>query len=35
MKKVETYREALEVFDLLGIKNVTKEWQRRKGNQVF
>ena len=35
MKKVETYREALEVFDLLGIKNVTKEWQRRKGTQVF
>ena len=35
MKKVETYREALEVFDLLGIKNVTKERQRRKGTQVF
>ena len=35
MKKVETYREALEVFDLLGIKNVTKECQRRKGTQVF
>ena len=35
MKKIETYREAIEVFDLLGIKEVTKEWQKKKGTQVF
>ena len=35
MKKVETYREAKAVFDLLGIKEVTKPWQKKKGTQVF
>jgi len=33
--KVKTMQEAHRVFDLLGIKDVTKEWQRKKGTQVF
>ena len=35
MKQVKTGEEALKVFDLLGIKEVTKEWQKKKGTQVF
>jgi len=35
MKKVKTMEEAYRVFDLLGIKDVTKKWQRNKGTQVF
>ena len=35
MKKIETYREARAIFDLLGIKEVTKPWQKKKGTQVF
>ena len=35
MKKVKTSEEALKVFDLLGIKEVTKEWQKKKGTRVF
>ena len=35
MKKVKRHGEAMQVFDLLGIKDVTKEWQRKKGTQVF
>jgi hypothetical protein len=35
MKKVRTSEEALRVFDYLGVKDVTKEWQKRKGTQVF
>jgi len=35
MKKVKNAQQALEVFELLGVKNVTKPWQRKKGTQVF
>ena len=35
MKKVENVDQALEVFELLGIKDVTKPWQRKKFTQVF
>ena len=35
MKKVKRHGEAMQVFHLLGIKDVTKEWQRKKGTQVF
>jgi hypothetical protein len=33
--KVKTSEEALKVFDLLGIKEVTKEWQKKKETRVF
>ena len=33
--RVETMEEAYQVFDLLGIKDVTKEWQRKKGTEVW
>ena len=33
--KIQTSEEALKVFDLLGIKEVTKEWQKKKGTRVF
>ena len=35
MKKVKTMQEAHRVFELLGIKDVTKKWQEKKGTQVF
>ena len=35
MKKVKNANQAIEVFQLLGIKDVTKDWQRRKGTKVF
>ena len=35
MKKVRTGEEALRVFDYLGIKEVSKEWQKRKGTHVY
>ena len=35
MKKVKTMEEAYRVFELLGIKDVTKPWQRKKFTQVF
>ena len=35
MKQVKTGEEALKVFDLLGIKEVTKEWQKKKETRVF
>ena len=35
MKQVKTGEEALKVFDLLGIKEVTKGWQKKKGTRVF
>ena len=35
MEKVKTMQEAYRVFELLGIKNVTKEWQRNKGTEVW
>ena len=35
MKKVKNVDQALEVFELLGIKDVTKPWQRKKFTQVF
>ena len=35
MTKVKTMGEAYRVFELLGIKNVTKEWQRNKGTEVW
>ena len=35
MKQVTTSKEALNVFDLFGIKEVTKEWQKKKGTRVF
>ena len=35
MKKVKTMGEAYRVFELLGIKDVTKKWQRKKGTEVW
>ena len=35
MRKVRTMEEAYRVFELLGIKEVTKEWQRKKGTEVW
>ena len=35
MKKVRTMEEAYRVFELLGIKDVTKPWQKRKGTEVW
>ena len=35
MNKVKTMREAYRVFELLGIKDVTKPWQKRKGTEVW
>ena len=33
--KVKNADQALEIFELLGIKDVTKPWQKKKGTQVF
>ena len=33
--KVTSIHEARAIFDLLGIKEVTKEWQSKQGTQVF
>ena len=33
--KVTSIHEARAIFDLLGIKDVTKEFQRKRGDQVF
>ena len=35
MNKVRTGEEALRVFDYLGIKEVSKEWQKKKGTHVY
>ena len=35
MKKAKTKEEAYRVFELLGIKEVTKPWQKRKGTEVW
>ena len=35
MKKVRTMQEAYRVFELLGIKEVTKPWQKQKGTEVW
>ena len=35
MNKVKTMQEAYKVFDLLGIKEVTKPFQKRKGTEVW
>ena len=35
MKKVKTMQEAYRVFELLGIKEVTKPWQKRQGTEVW
>jgi hypothetical protein len=35
MKKVRTMEEAYRVFELLGIKEVTKPFQKRKGTEVW
>ena len=35
MKKVKTMEEAYRVFDLLGIKEVTKKWQKANGSEVW
>ena len=35
MNKVRTMEEAYRVFELLGIKEVTKKWQRKKGTEVW
>jgi len=35
MKKVRTMEEAYRVFELLGIKDVTKKWQKAKGTEVW
>jgi len=33
--EVKTMQEAYRVFDLLGIKDVTKQWQKAKGTEVW
>ena len=33
--KVTSIHEARAIFDLLGIKDVTKDWQSKQGTQVF
>lgn len=33
--KIKNANQAIEVFQLLGIKDVTKDWQRSKGTKVF
>ena len=33
--KVKSMSEAMAIFDLLGIKDVTKDWQSKQGTQVF
>ena len=35
MKKITTEKEALNVFELLNIKDVTKKWQEKKGTRVY
>ena len=35
MEKVKTMQEAYRVFELLGIKEVTKPWQKRQGTEVW
>jgi len=35
MKKVRTMEEAYRVFEYLGIKDVTKKWQKDKGTEVW
>ena len=35
MNKVKTMEEAYRVFELLGIKEVTKPWQKAKGTEVW
>ena len=35
MKKVRTMEEAYRVFELLGIKEITKPFQKRKGTEVW
>ena len=35
MEKVKTMQEAYRVFELLGIKEVTKKWQKCKGTEVW
>ncbi len=35
MNKVKTMEEAYRVFDLLGIKEVTKKWQKANGSEVW
>ena len=35
MKKVKTMQEAYRVFEYLGIKEVTKKWQKAKGTEVW
>ena len=33
--KVKTMQEAYKIFDLLGIKEVTKKWQKKQGTEVW
>ena len=35
MKKVRTMEEAYRVFEYLGVKKVTKKWQKAKGTEVW
>ena len=35
MEKVKTMQEAYRVFELLGIKEVTKKWQKANGSEVW
>ena len=35
MEKIKTMQEAYRVFELLGIKEVTKPWQKSKGTEVW
>ena len=34
-KELKTVKDVMHTFKLLGIKDVTKDWQRQKGTQVF
>ena len=35
MKKIKTMQEAYRVFEYLGIKDVTKPWQKKQGTEVW
>ena len=35
MNKVKTMQEAYRVFELLGMKEVTKKWQKKQGTEVW
>ena len=35
MERVKTMQEAYRVFELLGVKEVTKKWQKKQGTEVW